>query len=176
MTTAFIIRDAVNKDLDSIYEVVSLAFHGQQNVRDGEIIQTRLVKELIQENDDIVNLVAEDSVIVGHVFVSPVTLEPDLGLSCGQVSPLSVLPEYQSKGIGSSLMQAVIEKSKEKGLDALFLLGDPKYYQLFGFTPSNVRSAYGPSDFFQELEIKTNCLESINTYVHLAPAFIRLGL
>ena len=91
----------------------------------------------------------------------------DVGLSCGQVSPLSVLPEYQSKGIGSSLMQAVIEKSKEKGLDALFLLGDPKYYQLFGFTPSNVRSAYGPSDFFQELEIKTNCLEYllINFYL-----------
>ena len=81
MTTALIIRDAINKDLDSIYEVVSLAFQGEQNVRDGEIIQARLVKELIQDNDDIVNLVAEDSVIVGHVFVSPVTLEPDAGLS-----------------------------------------------------------------------------------------------
>ena len=133
MTTALIIRDAINKDVDSIYEVVSLAFQGEQNVRDGEIIQARLVKELIQDNDDIVNLVAEDSVIVGHVFVSPVTLEPEAGLSCGQVSPLSVLPEFQSEGIGSALMQAVIEKSKNEGLDALFLLGDPNYYKKFGF-------------------------------------------
>ena len=76
-----IIRDAINKDIDSIYEVVSLAFKEEQNVRDGEIIQARLVKELIQDNDDVVNLVAEDSVILGHVFVSPVTLEPDAGLS-----------------------------------------------------------------------------------------------
>ena len=75
-----IIRDAINKDLDNIYEVVSLAFDEEQNVRDGEIIEARLVKELIKDNDDIVNLVAEDSVIVGHIFVSPVTLVPDTGL------------------------------------------------------------------------------------------------
>ena len=176
MTTAVIIRDAINKDLDSVYEVVSLAFQGEENVRDGEIIQERLVKELIQDNDDIVNLVAEDSVIVGHVFVSPVTLEPDVGLTCGQVSPLSVLPEFQSEGIGSALMQAVIEKSKNKGLDALFLLGDPNYYKKFGFVASSVKSAYGPSEYFQELELKAYCLESLDVYVHLASAFIRLEL
>jgi len=171
-----ITRDAINKDLDSIYEVVSFAFKEEQNVRDGEIIQARLVKELIKDNDDIVNLVAEDSVLVGHVFVSSVTLMPDSGLSCGQVAPLSVLPEFQSKGIGSSLMRAVIERSKEKGLDALFLLGDPNYYKLFGFVASKVRSAYGPSEYFQELELKAGCLESIDVYVNLAPAFSRLEL
>jgi len=171
-----VIRDAVNKDLDRIYEVVSLAFQEEKNVRDGEIIQARLVKELIKDHDDIVNLVAEDSVIVGHVFVSPVTLEPNAGLSCGQVSPLSVLPEFQSEGIGSTLMQTVIEKSKKKGLDALFLLGDPNYYSKFGFVASGVKSAYGPSEYFQELELKASCLESLKVHVHLAPAFIRLEL
>ena len=171
-----IIRDAINKDLGSIYEVVSLAFKEEQNVRDGEIIQARLVKELIKDNDDVVNLVAEDSVILGHVFVSPVTLEPDVGLSCGQVSPLSVLPEFQSEGIGKTLMQAVIEKIKKKGLDALFLLGDPNYYKKFGFVASGVKSAYGPSEYFQELEFKASCLESLKVHVHLAPAFIRLEL
>ena len=54
-------------------------------------------------------------------------------------------PKFQSKGIGKSFMRAVITKSEEKGLDALFLLGDPNYYKLFGFLPSKVRSAYGPS-------------------------------
>ena len=176
MTMALIVRDAINKDLDSIYEVVSLAFKEKQNLRDEEIIEARLVKELIKNNDDIVNLVVEDSVIVGHVLVSPVTLEPDAGLSCGQVAPLSVLPGFQSKGIGCSLMQAVIEKSKKKGLDALFLLGDPNYYKKFGFVASAVKSAYGPSEYFQELELKAGCLESLNVHVHLAPAFIRLEL
>ena len=115
-------------------------------------------------------------IILGHVFVSPVTLVPDAGLSCGQVAPLSVLPEFQSKGIGSSLMRTVIEKSKEKGLDALFLLGDPNYYKKFGFVASAVESAYGPSEYFQELELKASCLESLNVHLHLAPAFTRLEL
>jgi len=171
-----VIRDVTKKDLDDISSVVSLAFHEEQNLRDGEIIQATLVKELIKDRDDIVNLVAEDSVIVGHVLVSPVTLEPDPGLSCGQVSPLSVLPDFQSRGIGSSLMRTVIGKSKEKGLDALFLLGDPNYYQLFGFLASKVRSSYGPSDYFLELELKAGCLESIDVFVRLAPAFNRLEL
>ena len=88
-----------------------------------------MFKELIKDGHDIVSLVAEESEIFGHVFVSPVSLEPDNGLICGQVSPLSVHPNFQSRGIGSSLMHTVIEKSKEKGRDALFLLGDPNYYK-----------------------------------------------
>ena len=119
------IRDANNKDLRTISSVISHAFDDEQDFTDGEIIQSLLFKELIKDGHDIVSLVAEESEIVGHVFVSPVSLAPANGLICGQVSPLSVHPNFQSKGIGSSLMHAVIEKSKEKGLDALFLLGDP---------------------------------------------------
>jgi putative acetyltransferase len=73
-------------------------------------------------------------------------------------------------------MRTVIEKSKEKGLDALFLLGDPNYYKKFGFVASAVESAYGPSEYFQELELKASCLESLNVHLHLAPAFTRLEL
>ena len=73
-------------------------------------------------------------------------------------------------------MRGVITKSEEKGLDALFLLGDPNYYKLFVFLPSKVRSAYGPSDYFQELVSNTDCAELMDVYVRLAPAFTRLGL
>ena len=73
-------------------------------------------------------------------------------------------------------MHAVIEKSKVTGLDALFLLGDPDYYQAFGFFPSKLRSAYGPSDFFQQLNLSNETIEPKDAYVRLAPAFVRLDL
>ena len=98
------IREAKDKDQESIYSIISQAFEGEGNFRDGEVIQSLLFKELIKDGHDVVSLVAEDSKIIGHVLVSPVSLEPDNGLVCGQVSPLSVHPNFQSKGIGSSCL------------------------------------------------------------------------
>ena len=112
MKNGILIREASNQDFRTISSVISAAFADEQNIRDGQIVQTLLVSELVKDGHDTVSLIAVDSEIVGHVFVSPVFLEPNNGLMCGQVSPLSVLPNFQSKGIGSSLMSAVIEKSK----------------------------------------------------------------
>ena len=170
------IREATPDDIEAITEVISSAFGEAQSSHDGEVIEALLVKELLEDRHDLVNLVAEDTDILGHVFVSPVSLEPDRGLLCGQVAPLSVLPKYQSIGLGRALMHAVIEKSKVTGLDALFLLGDPDYYQAFGFFPSKLRSAYGPSDFFQQLNLSNETIEPKDAYVRLAPAFVRLDL
>ena len=170
------IRDARDEDFEAIASLIALAFEKEAARWEGEIIQSVLFRELIRDGADAVSLVAEASEIVGHVFVSPVSLEPDIGITCAQVSPLSVHPDSQSRGIGSALMRAVTEKSRKAGLDALFLLGNPDYYGRFGFRGSPVRSAYGPSKYFQELELKVGCLESADVHVHLAPAFKRLGL
>ena len=49
------------------------------------------------------------------------------------MGPISVLPSFQRKGIGSLLMRHSIEKAKKIGYKAIILFGDPKYYQRFGF-------------------------------------------
>ena len=170
------IRKAEDQDIDSIIKVVSLAFNKEQYLQGQKVVQATLVSELLNDNDNVVNLVSEDSEIVGHVFISPVSLEPDVGLFCGQVSPLSVHPDHQSKGIGSSLMWAVIDESRVKGLDVLFLLGDPNYYHRFGFVSSKVDNVYGISRYFQELELNAGCIPSKETHAQLAPAFSRLGI
>lgn len=41
--------------------------------------------------------------------------------------PISVLPEYQNKGIGSKLINHTISLAKEMGYKAIVILGDPKY-------------------------------------------------
>lgn len=50
--------------------------------------------------------------------------------------PISVLPEYQNKGIESKLINHTISLAKEMGYKAIVILGDPKYYKRFGFKPS----------------------------------------
>ena len=67
-------------------------------------------------------------------------------------------------------MDAVIEKSRSLELDALFLLGDPAYYQHFGFQVTGVRSDY-PAEYFQAFELTTGCLRDGQTKAQYARAF-----
>lgn len=52
------------------------------------------------------------------------------------LGPLSVLPEYQQKGIGSKLIQRTKEIACALGYRAILLCGDPDYYTKQGFVPA----------------------------------------
>ena len=161
-----IIRETLPADYDDISHCIFSAF---QN--DGEVA---LVQQLRAGNDVMIELVAEEAgSIVGHVVVSSLSLNPGLGLRCGGVAPLSVLPSYQSTGIGSQLMETVIDKSRGSGLDAIFLLGDPSYYQRFGFEITDITSDY-PAEFFQVFELTAQCLNNVSAKANYANAFSAL--
>ena len=161
-----IIRKSLPTDFDDIAHCVFTAFDNE-----GEVA---LVNQLRADNDVVIELVAEEAgSIVGHVVVSNLTLRPDLDLRCGGVAPLSVMPTHQSEGIGSRLMEAVIERSRTVELDALFLLGDPKYYGRFGFEVTDISSDY-PAEFFQAFELTAQCLNNVSAKANYANAFSAL--
>jgi putative acetyltransferase len=160
------IREAQESDLEAVLNLIHSSFSNKA--------ESDLVKQLISDNEVLLNLVIESSnTIIGNVVVSKVTMEPDMGLFCGGVAPLSVLPERQSSGIGSQLMKEAIKKSNEMGMDALFLLGNPDYYKRFGFNISNLKSDYRV-EHFQELELTRNCLVNLKSKVTYANAFLSL--
>ena len=86
---------------------------------------------------------------------------------------MSVLPTQQAAGVGSQLMETVLAESRSIGLDALFLLGDPAYYQRFGFQMSEVTSDY-PAAYFQAYEVNRACLLNVAAKAHYAAAFSSL--
>ncbi len=52
---------------------------------------------------------------------------------CGlHLAPLAVNPEFQNQGIGSELMRFVLRQKKLKER-TIYVLGDPDFYQKFGF-------------------------------------------
>lgn len=163
-----IIRDTKNSDLEEVFKLIQSAF--------GNRAESDLVRRLISDGDVLINLLAESSdSIIGNVVISKTTMEPDVGLFCGGVGPLSVLPELQSLGIGSKLMKGAINESKKLGMDALFLLGDPEYYKRFGFTVSKVRNGFSV-EHFQELQLIKDCLINVKAKakVNYADAFLSL--
>ncbi len=69
---------------------------------------------------------------MGHIAFSPVTIS-DGSHDWYGIGPVSVLPEFQKRGIGKSLIQQGLSRLKALGAKGCLLVGDPGYYERFGF-------------------------------------------
>ena len=165
--TAVRIEDAGEADLEVIVDIVSQAF--------GQPDEGRLVAALIRDEDAVISLVARrDEAILGHLMASPILLQPTQPLTCLGIAPLAVLPGSQNRGLGTMLMHAALDRARQLQVDALFLLGNPAYYQRFGFLESPVGNQYGATSAFQSLELTPECLSGIRARAHYAAAFATL--
>ena len=79
---------------------------------------------------------------VGHVTASRATVATD---SVVAVGPIGVLPEYQGRGIGSALMDALLSAADEAAVPMVVLLGSPRYYSRFGFRPAQELGVLSPA-------------------------------
>jgi len=75
--------------------------------------------------------------ITGNIMYAESTIKNnDSEYTVLTFGPVSVLPEYQNKGIGGKLINHTIKISKEMGYKAIIIYGDPEYYKRFGFKES----------------------------------------
>jgi putative acetyltransferase len=128
-----LVRPETPSDHGAIAQVVSAAFGSDAEARLVEAIRSSpsFIPELA--------LVAElDREVVGHVMVSYVDLEDDAGdrRPIPSLSPLAVAPEFQRRGIGSTLVRSVTAEADRRGEPLIVLEGDPRYYGRLGFEHS----------------------------------------
>lgn len=80
--------------------------------------------------------------------------------------PLSVLPNYQKKGIGSKLINHTMEIALNLGFKAIVIFGDPNYYKRFGFENAekfNIHTSDGANfDAFMAKELYKGSLDGIS--------------
>ena len=130
MNPTIIIRNEKKDDISTITEVTVEAFKTLEvsNQTEQYIIEAlRAAKALT------LSLVAEvDGKVVGHIAFSPVTIS-DGTMHWYGLGPVSVLPEYQRKGIGKALIQEGLSRLKDLGAKGCCLVGHPQYYRKFGF-------------------------------------------
>lgn len=144
-----IIRLENEGDADPIHDVTVAAFHGKPYSSGTE---AQIVDALRAAGVLTISLVAEDhDEIVGHVAFSPVAINGRAGRWYG-LGPVSVLPMWQRRGIGSSLIKTGLSHLRNLGAEGCVVLGDPAYYSRFGFV-SDPALRYRDVDprFFQRL-------------------------
>jgi putative acetyltransferase len=80
-----------------------------------------------------ISLVAEiDGQIVGHIAFSPISISDGTKTWHG-LGPVSVLPQYQKRGIGKALINEGLSLLRNMGSHGCALVGSPDYYKKFGF-------------------------------------------
>lgn len=158
------IRDENPSDWKAVYQVVSSAF--------GRLPEAELVEELRKAGDSVVSLVAdEDAQIVGHVLLSKMAA-PFLALA---LAPVSVIPARQRSGIGSALVKKAVNLARCEGWAAIFVLGDPNYYERFGFNREAAAGFTSPyaGGHFMMLKLSSSLPATTGELRH-APAFAAL--
>ena len=125
-----IIRDETRSDIDTITAITQAAFADHPFSRQTEHF---IIHALRKAGALPVSLVAEqDGTILGHAAFSPVIMSDDTPDWYG-LGPISVRPDHQRRGIGSALMHAGLARLQTLGARGCALVGDPHYYQRFGF-------------------------------------------
>lgn len=127
------IRSATPRDRDAILALVRQAF--SRGERDGQeevdIVVNTWKLEAAVEGLELVAV--EGGSVVGHVL----TARGDLGgREAIAVAPLAVLPSHQGRGVGSALMNELLDRAERARHPLVALLGNPAYYGRFGFEPS----------------------------------------
>ncbi|HEX3226133.1 MAG TPA: N-acetyltransferase [Gaiellaceae bacterium] len=109
--------------------------------------------------------------VVGHVTASQATVASEPVVAVG---PIGVVPDHQGTGIGSALMDALLDAADAAGVPLIVLLGAPEYYSRFGFRPATELGVIPPEpkwgDAFQARPL-TAYTDSVAGRFQYAPAF-----
>jgi len=140
----------------------------------GGVAEANLVDALRAAGQAAISLVAEEAgAMVGHVMFSPLR-DPE---SCLALAPLCVRPDRQRRGIGSRLVRDGLERARDEGWRAVFVLGEPAYYERFGFRPGTAaafKTPYPPA-FLMALELTPGALAGEAGAVVYPPPFAALA-
>lgn len=141
------IRQEQPTDYDAVYQVVKGAFANAEYTDGNEqdlVVKLRKSKSFIPE----LSLVAvEDEKIVGHILFTRAFVN---GTKVLALAPLSVLPEYQNRGIGLALIEQGHIVAQKLGYKYSVVLGHPNYYPKAGYVPANQYGIRAPFEVEEE--------------------------
>jgi putative acetyltransferase len=141
--------------------------------------EAELIRKLRQTSEfaSDLSLVAEqDDMVVGHILFYPVYIQSkDVRFQILSLGPMSVLPLYQRKGIGSELIMEGLTRAKSLNYKAVIVLGHAHYYPRFGFKPASRWGITSPNEVpdnvFMALELEPGELKGKSGMIIYPEAF-----
>ena len=153
------------------------AIHALHRAAFGGATEADLVDALRNDGLIVLSLVAEEGGrIVGHVVYSRLAIEmggalvPALALA-----PLAVEPARQRNDIGTRLVQEAHRRLAAQAEEMVFVVGDPGYYDRFGFSAAAAVPFETPYDGAHVMALALNPSVAKSGAVVYPPPFAHLG-
>ncbi|MEG0069982.1 GNAT family N-acetyltransferase [Cetobacterium sp.] len=165
-------RFAKMTEEDFVCEVVQKAF-AREKLSDHN--EHNLVKALLKSDAFIkdLSLTAKfKGMIVGYILFTKVKVGDETLLA---LAPLAVLPKFQKKGIGKSLVEKGHAVAKKLGYKGVVVLGHPEYYTKLGYLPASKWGIKAPFEVadenFMAIELVPGALTGVSGVVEYAKEF-----
>lgn len=171
-----ILRQENKNDFESVFQLIEKAFEKEEYSDHKE----QFLVERLRDSDAFIpelSIVAElDHKIVGHILFTKLKIKNDLNsFESLALAPVSVLPEFQGKGIGSKLILYGHEIAKRLGYKSVILLGHQDYYPRFGYElceKYNIKMPFDvPAENCMVIALTKDGLKDVNGEVVYPKAF-----
>lgn len=171
MRSAVTIRPERERDHQAIHAVTAAAFG-----REEEALLIRRLRESEAFIPPLSLVAVAERRVVGHVLFTRVGIESPAGaVPALALAPLSVLPEFQDRGIGARLVREGLKRSRQLGHTIVVVVGHPSYYPRFGFSPARAGGLEAPfpvpDEAFMALALVPRALDGISGTVRYPPPF-----
>ncbi len=163
------VREERASDAPAIRRAIESAFKGRA--------EADVVDKLRARGGFALSLVAAHrGSVVGHVLLTAVQLVGQGPAPRGAgLAPLAVRPAFQRRGVGAALVRAALDRAREAGYGFVVLLGNPTYYQRFGFQSASVFGLAcefnAPEEAFMAVELAPGALAGVSGTVRYRPEF-----
>lgn len=171
-----IIRQENKNDFKEVFNLIEKAFKTEQfsDHKEQFLVQRlRNSKAFIPE----LSIVAEiKGKVVGYILVTKLKIKNELNeFDSLALAPVSVLPEFQNRGIGGKLIIKAHEIAKDLGYKSIILLGHENYYPRFGYEQADKYGIELPFEVPKEncmvIELIENGLNGVSGIVEYPKEF-----
>lgn len=170
------LRQENKNDFESVFQLIEKAFEKEEYSDHKE----QFLVERLRNSEAFIpelSIVAEiDNKIVGHILFTKLEIKNDLkSFESLALAPVSVLPEFQGKGIGSKLILYGHEIAKSLDYKSVILLGHQDYYPRFGYElceKYNIKMPFDvPAENCMVIALTEDGLKDVNGEVVYPKAF-----
>jgi putative acetyltransferase len=158
-----VIRKERPDDHDAVDALLRTAFDDE--------VPARLASSLRERglHDPTLTFVADHAGrVVGHVMLSrlQVRRDGDAGFEALNLTPLSVAPDAQGRGIGRRLVEHAVREAGTTTYPLVILEGDPRHYHRYGFRTASAAGLTRPSERIPDEAFMFLPLPSYDAEVH----------
>jgi predicted N-acetyltransferase YhbS len=155
------LRQEISVDYPVVFEIIEEAFRKLEisNHQEQFFVERLRKSEAFIPELSLVALLKNK--IVGHIVLSKINIKNEEKEHQTLIlAPVSVLPEFQNKGIGSQLIIEAHKKAIELGYKSVILVGHEDYYPRFGYKKAAEFGIKQPFDVPEENNLLVELVEN----------------